>query len=94
VEVSLFVDHGPEADPASGTHEEVAFHVQGTTSGLRWLGTGVADTASQNISSLYAVFGSMFADQGRAFQQDMEREAQQAEQESEEAVQILPTSMY
>ena len=51
------------------------------------LDAGVAGIAGQNISYLYAILGSVFDDRGGAFQVAIEREAEQAEQAYEEAVQ-------
>ena len=48
---------------------------------------GVAGIAAQDIAFLYAILGAAFEDWGRPFQQAMEREAEQAEQAYEEAIQ-------
>jgi hypothetical protein len=49
--------------------------------------SGVAGTAAQNISFLYATLGSLFADWGGGFEEAMQRQAEQAEQAYEEAIQ-------
>jgi hypothetical protein len=45
------------------------------------LDAGVAGIAGQNTSYLYAILASVFDDLGRAFQEAIEREAEQAYEE-------------
>ena len=76
-----------EADPAFGTQPAEAIRRTLEVESDILLDAGVAGIAGQNIPYLHAILGSVFEYRGGAFQQAMEREAEQDEQAYEEAVQ-------